>query len=589
MGVVALFVLLLGAGAIEATAAVDAGSTEHGSMGDVDGLERGQDAPLKLNTVNTGQQICPYCGMLNCTMQHYETDGAQGPTVMVMGGFPVAYFLAGFAAVILLSFLAVEWLSRPGTRAPWRFNLIAHKSVYRFVRHRWLQPMAQLSTIAVFVFLIYAGLTGSRVANITPVAVWTVWWGLLIFMVLFTGALWCHICPWDGIANILSRLRISGRGSSLSLRLNFPQWLSSMYPAIALFVLLTWLELGYGVTSNPRLTAYMGLGMAVMATGSALLWSEKKFCTHLCPVGRICGTYGGFAPLEIRGKKAETCARCRTEDCLNGNAHGYPCPVGLSLKTIERQGESACTFCTECIKSCNKQNVAINLRPFADGLLATRIPPLQEALMALFLLALTLFHGLSMTPAWENFKPGGSSLLKWMAVVGGTPRLLNFTVAMAVVCAVPMILYWLSVRLSAWLGGNTVPWRTLFRAYAYSLLPIALFYHLAHNAMHVLMEGGGIIPLLSDPLGRGSDIFGTASVHIGSLVNEQVLWLMQVGLIIIGHVYGIVVAHRMGHKLYTDPKQARRSLIPIPVMMVLISGVGLYLMHMDMNMRAGRM
>ena len=51
------------------------------------------------------------------------------------------------------------------------------------MRNRWFQVVPQLLMVALFVFLIYAGLAGSRVRNITPVAVWTLWWGGLIFAI----------------------------------------------------------------------------------------------------------------------------------------------------------------------------------------------------------------------------------------------------------------------------------------------------------------------------------------------------------------------------------------------------------------------
>jgi hypothetical protein len=107
--------------------------------------------------------------------------------------------------------------------------------------------------------------------------------------------------------------------------------------------------------------------------------------------------------------------------------------------------------------------------------------------------------------------------------------------------------------------------------------------------MHVLMEGGHVLPLLSDPLGRGTNYFGTASVHVGAVLGETPLGLFQVGLILVGHVFGVVVAHRISRRLYDDPKHARKSLIPMTAMMVLLSAAALSLMVLDMNMRTGRM
>jgi hypothetical protein len=324
-----------------------------------------------------------------------------------------------------------------------------------------------------------------------------------------------------------------------------------------------------------------------MAVTGALLWDGKKFCAYLCPVGRITGLYSNFSPIEVRARNSRTCQACTTEDCLHGAGSGYPCPTGISLKTVEDATD--CTMCSECVKSCAKQNVAVNLRPFGSDLQAVRKPRVDVAWFALILLALTLFHGLSMTAAWDGFAPGQTSLLKWMGLTFGTPRIVNFSVAMLLSVALPIALYWLCCRVSAaWAGEGPSP-SALFVAYAYSLLPLALFYHLAHNLMHLLMEGGAIVSLASDPLGTGADFFGTRGVQVGSLVSQETLWLLQVVLVAVGHVFAIVIAHGIGHRLYANRSVARRSLVPVPAMMVAVSVCGLWLMHMDMTMRLGRM
>ena len=516
---------------------------------------------------------------------HYETETG---TIMVMGGIPWWLFISGIIGVILCSFFISERLI-PKTRR-FRLNLIEKRSVYRLVKSRWFQVIPQWIMIGFLIFLIYAGLFGSRVANITPIVVWTLWWSGLVFAVLFFASIWCFVCPWDGLANLISRLRLKARVIPLSLDLPFPSWLRNVYPAIALFIVLTWLELGYGVTTDPRATAYMGIGMAAMTMTCVLLWSGKKFCAHFCPVGRICGIYSTFSPVEIRAKKPKACRTCTTEDCKNGNERGYPCPTGLSLKVL--QSSANCTMCTECIKSCKRNNVAIRVRPFASDLHNLNSPKIDEAWLALVLLSLTLFHGLTMTPLWENFAPGQFSLLKWMDASWGMPHQLNFTLAMFIAVMIPIFLYWLSCQLAArWIRPMEpgVHAKQIFRWYAYSLLPVALFYHLAHNLMHLMMEGAEIVPLISDPLGHGTDFLGTRTHHLESLLSEQTLGYLQVGLILIGHIIGTMIAHRFARKLFPHRQAARRSLIPMTAMMVVLSALGLSLMHLDMNMRMGRM
>ena len=561
--------------------------------------EGAASAEVSVSTTDSANRsTCPHCGMWNCTMDHSDAAGGNGShsamehyetdegMVMVMGGMPLWMFILSIIGILIFSFVATEWIA-PKSKVGFRKNLLKSRRVYRWVRSRWFQAVPQLLLAAALVFLVYAGLRGSRVTNITPIAVWTLWWAGLVFSVLLLASAWCFVCPWDGLANLLTRFNLRKRVEPLSLRLPYPRALKNMYPAIALFVLLTWFELGWGVTTNPRSTAYMGLGMAALAVASVLLWGGKEFCAHICPVGRICGIYSNVAPLEIRARKAKTCEVCTTEDCLHGKDPGYPCPTGISLKTVD--DATMCTMCTECVKSCDKQNVAINFRPFGVDLTRIRPPKADEAWLAIILLSLTLFHGLSMTSAWENFRPGSTSLLKWLSTTLGTPKVFNFTIAMIIVCAIPVALYALGAWLTArWTRADIGP-KEVFLHFAYSILPVALFYHLAHNLMHLLMEGGEIVPRLSDPLGHGDDFFGTADIHVGSLISDQTLWVAQVALILVGHVAGIVVAHRVAHRLCDSKEKATKSLLPMLGVMILLSVAGLSLMHIDMNMRMGRM
>jgi hypothetical protein len=66
--------------------------------------------------------------------------------------------------------------------------------------------------------------------------------------------------------------------------------------------------------------------------------------------------------------------------------------------------------------------------------------------------------------------------------------------------------------------------------------------------------------LASDPLGNGSDIFGTANtqVHYG-LFGSNIEWYVKVVMIVSGHVAGLVLAHDRAVAIYRDARQAVRS------------------------------
>ena len=57
--------------------------------------------------------------------------------------------------------------------------------------------------------------------------------------------------------------------------------------------------------------------------------------------------------------------------------------------------------------------------------------------------------------------------------------------------------------------------------FAAALIPIAGVYFIAHYAAYVLVLGQLAIPLMSDPLDRGWNLFGTAGYHIRGLPDAR--------------------------------------------------------------------
>ena len=537
--------------------------------------------------VATAEPAMPACHMEGMDgMEHLVN--ADGQMIMLMDGIPPWLFAVGTGAVVLLSFVVVEWR---GLKDVEGLTLTLGKrrgGLRSLMQKRWFQFAFQAPVLAGFLATIWIGLFGNMASNISPILVWTLWWAGLIFAVAIFGNLWCFVCPWDAVANVVSRLSFWKRKESLSLGLPWPAWARTVWPAIALFVGLTWLELGFGITNNSRQTAYLGLGMVAAAVVTALVFEKKAFCRSLCFVGRIGGMYATFAPVAIRARDTRICDLCTSHDCLTGNERGYACPTGIDLSELTEN--TYCTQCTECFKSCDRNAPVVQIRSFARDMSHVAKPRMDEAWLALVLLALTAFHGLSMTPVWENLRPGTFDFVDAISAGLGVGRLPAFTVGMALVCLVPIAAYALTTAAAwVWVRRSGVGFRRLFVEYAWAVLPVALFYHLAHNAMHLLHEGPEVIPALSDPLGSGADYFGTAGMAISPILRTEGTWYVQVALVLTGHLVGVVVAHRISRRIFGDKATAVRSLVPMLVMMVALSVGGLWLMSLDMNMRMGRM
>ncbi|MGH9038168.1 MAG: hypothetical protein ACRD0O_20620, partial [Acidimicrobiia bacterium] len=145
-------------------------------------------------------------------------------------------------------------------------------------------------------------------------------------------------------------------------------------------------------------------------------------------------------------------------------------------------------------------------------------------------------------------------------------RLLSDTLGMAWMVAVVGILYFGAMRVTARITGRDVD--ELTAAFIHSLVPIALGYAIAHYFSFLLVETNRFIGQISDPLGRGWDIFGTIGwVDNLNIVSPSVIAYVQAGSIVAGHIAGVFLAHDRAVARFQG-ETAVRSQYPLLVAMV---------------------
>jgi YHS domain-containing protein len=468
-----------------------------------------------------------------------------------------------------------------------RLDLLSLRWVAAALRSRLFRFGLRAVVAVLFVLIIAAGLFGNQnpALNIAPILTWTVWWGMLIVLILFAGKAWCYVCPWDAIAEWTEKLTFWRKNpDGLSAGLKWPRIVRNISIATVLFVGLTWIELGFGVTTRPRVTAYLAIAMLLMAVASALLFDRKSFCRYGCLVGRVSGLYALFAGVEVRARSAAACTRCHTKECVQGSDTAYGCPTFLYPGKLATN--TYCIQCMECVQACPHGNLAVNLRPWGSDLASDGKPRTDEAYLALLMLAITGFHGLTMTPFWARFVDAVRN-------AGGVGRIAAFSFSMTLLMLGPIAVYAGLVALSASLGrGRSMTplrYRDYFIRYAYALLPIALFYHIAHNMEHLLMEGPKVIAMASDPFGWGWNLLGTATWAIPPMISLDKLWLVQVVLVLVGHLYSLWIAQKTSLRLFGDRRAAFRSQLPMLAAMIGFSVFSLWLLKQPMEMRTSAM
>ena len=114
------------------------------------------------------------------------------------------------------------------------------------------------------------------------------------------------------------------------------------------------------------------------------------------------------------------------------------------------------------------------------------------------------------------------------------------------------------------------------RQFAFTLVPIAIGYHLAHYLTFLLIQGQYIIPLASDPFGFGWNLFGTAGYRVDiAIVDARFAWYAAVSAILVGHIAAVYLAHVKAIELFDTRGVALRSQVPLTALMVLYTFVSL--------------
>jgi len=219
-----------------------------------------------------------------------------------------------------------------------------------------------------------------------------------------------------------------------------------------------------------------------------------------------------------------------------------------------------------------------NLRPYAVGLLVNEPLPVSQTALVLLILAAVSFDGFRDTPAW-------AAIVDWL---GHDFHHSAHTLGLAAWVSLFLAVYLGFCRLIARYGespsragvgpaaGHSVS--RIAGLFVLTLVPISIAYHLAHYLFFLVMAGQYLIPLASDPLGLGWDMFGTRNyfVRIG-LIDARIVWYVSVAAIVAGHVIALYLAHLQALREFQDRRAALRSQWPMLALMVCYTMVSLWI------------
>jgi hypothetical protein len=423
------------------------------------------------------------------------------------------------AAVLVVSFvaLAVLW-PRP------RLERVRERPVLKVPAV--LEVLCGILGVAAFVITVWAGFAGSQTAtaNLAPTVVYVVFWVAIPFTTIVLGDVFAAFNPWRAIARGAAWLYARGRGGDAPAPLPYPEWLGRWPAAVGIF-LFAWVELVYVNKDDPSQLSVMMLIYAAVQLVGMSVYGIEAWSRNADAFGVYFRLFSMLAPLHWRERTL------------------YVRPPLSGAPTLVAGPGTVALLCT--------------------------------------MIGTVSFDGLSQGQIWTGQGGIAPELQQRFVNLGFTGEValeITFTIGLLTMVGLISGLYRLGV-----IGMHTVgrghDTTELSRRFVHSLIPIALAYVVAHYFSLLMYQGQAVAYLVSDPLGDGSNVFGTATATINyNLVGANGVWYVQVFALVLGHAAGLTLAHDRALVVYDRVRDAKRSQYWMLAVMVAFTSLGLWLL-----------
>ena len=441
---------------------------------------------------------------------------------------PLEHYLTAAGLAVALSFVIITIFSRRDIGGSYPQKNLRTWRLGRALAHPGL--LATFRGLAAFVFVIYvtAGLFGTDDpnANLVPTMTWVVFWVGIAYISALVGDIWSLINPWKILFSYSESLIWRMTGKDLSRYEPYPEsW--SAWPAVAFFLAFAWVEIVYTGSDVPFNLAALVLAYSGITFAGMWWFGRDEWLQNAEVFSIVFGFLATFAPIHV------------TEP---GDAQAEP---------------------------------AFTLRPWGAGLLIALRPDLPRAVLLVMMLSTASFDGFVETGTWTELL---LSLYPSFDFLGSYTFSGITTFGLLLAPVIFFAVFATTSRMMGWLVNSSLRSIDLVRGFVYSLVTIALAYHIAHFFSFLMIQGQRIIALVSDPFGAGWDLFGTADfvIDIG-IVNARFVWFLSIAVIVMGHIMAVYIAHVYALRMFPGKNNSVRSQYPMLVLMTAYTMASLWI------------
>jgi hypothetical protein len=446
---------------------------------------------------------------------------------------PLGWYLTAAAAAVMLSFVVSHLSARfPDTKSIFpsyslNIGLLRFNSNVDFIAAfswRLIALILQIVSVVLLGLTIWAGFAGdqSAIHNFAPTFVWVIFWVGIPIVCALLGNVWRLLNPWE---NIFKAVEVTCRRVPV-LRPHSPlaQYKTGwgVWPAIILFFMFAWVE---NIYPNSILPSHLATTVVIY---SIITW------TGMFIFGREIWLYYGD-PFAVLFRLLSRCSI--VEPCALSLAHCQDC-----LELCQNPGEE-CRDCATCFMRSSWKSRSFRIRIFGSGVTQGANASVTVTIFILLVLSTMTLDGFFATTIWSDLRRQLFTLLPNTTVIG--------SVALLAAPILFYLVYQIFMNLTSYLGRLSETGHSTGRMFAITLLPIAVAYHIAHFHYFLLVQGQAIIPLISDPLGLGWDLFRTVNYRMNvTVLAPNASWLFTVIIIVAGHIIAVYAAHSIARRQF---------------------------------------